>query len=79
MSNGLTPTHFQPAQPLEHAKELHATALKLGEAGKGLLAADESTGSIKKRLEAVGKENTEDNRREWRDMMFTAAGEFEWK
>lgn len=76
-SNGLTPNHFTPTQPLEHAEELHATALKIGEAGKGLLAADESTGSIKKRLSAVGKENTEDNRREWRDVMFTAPGKFE--
>ena len=51
--------------------------MKLGEAGKGLLAADESTGSIKKRLEKVGQDNTEHNRREWRDMMFTAAGSYE--
>lgn len=68
---------LEPPGPLEHAKELHATAQKLGEAGKGLLAADESTGSIKKRLADVGKENTEDNRREWRDIMFTAAGPYE--
>lgn len=73
----LLPQHFSPPQPLEHAEELHATARKIGEAGKGLLAADESTGSIKKRLEKVGKENTEDNRREWRDVMFTAPGAFE--
>jgi fructose-bisphosphate aldolase class I len=52
-------------------------ALAIGAAGKGLLAADESTGSIKKRLEGVGKENTEDNRREWRDVLFTAEGKFE--
>jgi fructose-bisphosphate aldolase class I len=75
-ANGVAST-LEPPGPLEHAKELHATAIKMGEAGKGLLAADESTGSIKKRLAAVNKENTEDNRREWRDMMFTAAGPFE--
>lgn len=68
---------MEPPGPLEHAKELHATATKMGEAGKGLLAADESTGSIKKRLADVNKENTEDNRREWRDMLFTAPGPFE--
>jgi fructose-bisphosphate aldolase class I len=68
---------MEAPQPLEHAEELHATAIKLGEAGKGLLAADESTGSIKKRLADVGKENTEDNRREWRDLLFTAAGPYE--
>ncbi|KDQ60185.1 hypothetical protein JAAARDRAFT_126065, partial [Jaapia argillacea MUCL 33604] len=45
--------------------------------GKGLLAADESIGSIKRRLESVGKENTDDNRREWRDLLFTADGPLE--
>jgi fructose-bisphosphate aldolase class I len=70
----LTPWTFQPNAPLEHAAELHKTALALGAPGKGLLAADESTGSIKKRLEKVGKGNTEDNRREWRDVLFTADG-----
>ena len=73
----LRPQTFEPRQPLEHAEELHKTALGIGAAGKGLLAADESTGSIKKRLEKVGRENTEDNRREWRDVMFTADGSFE--
>ncbi|OAG36496.1 hypothetical protein AYO21_09303 [Fonsecaea monophora] len=57
--------------------ELHTTALALGAEGKGLLAADESKGSIKKRLEKLKKENAEDNRREWRDVMFTAEGPFE--
>ncbi|KAL2392386.1 Fructose-bisphosphate aldolase C [Exophiala dermatitidis] len=76
MSN-LTPAHFTPPQPLEHAEELHRTARAMGAPGKGLLAADESTGSIKKRLEKVGKENTEDNRREWRDVLFTADGPLE--
>lgn len=33
-----------------------------------------ATGSIKKRLEGVKKENTEDNRREWRDVLFSADG-----
>lgn len=65
------------SKPFEHAKELHETAKKIGAAGKGLLAADESTGSIKKRFEKVGKDNTEDNRREWRDLLFTADGPIE--
>ena len=38
--------------------------------GKGLLAADESTGTIKKRFDAIGVENTEDNRRDYREMLF---------
>ncbi|KIW80814.1 hypothetical protein Z517_07431 [Fonsecaea pedrosoi CBS 271.37] len=57
--------------------KLHTTALALGAEGKGLLAADESTGSIKKRLEKMKKENAEDDRREWRDVLFTAEGPFE--
>ncbi|KAK9894069.1 fructose-bisphosphate aldolase class-I [Cystobasidium minutum MCA 4210] len=73
----LTPQHVMPNQPLKYAAELHKTALAIGASGKGLLAADESTGSIKKRLEGVGKENTEDNRREWRDLLFTAEGKYE--
>ncbi len=41
--------------------------------GKGILAADESTGTIKKRFEKIGVENTEDNRRDYREMMFRSA------
>jgi len=40
--------------------------------GKGILAADESTGTMKKRMDAIGVENTEDNRRDYREMMFRA-------
>ncbi len=38
--------------------------------GKGILAADESTGTIGKRLASIDTENTEPNRRDWRDMLF---------
>lgn len=38
--------------------------------GKGILAADESTGSIKKRLESIGMESTPDARRDYREMLF---------
>ncbi|KAK4496642.1 hypothetical protein PRZ48_012624 [Zasmidium cellare] len=65
-------SHLEAPIKLEHEAELHETAKKLGAAGKGLLAADESRGSDKKRLEALGKEDSEDNRREWRDILFTA-------
>lgn len=68
---------FTPTPALKYADELHATAKALVADGKGLLAADESTGSIKKRLESVGKENNDDNRREWQDLMFTAEGPLE--
>ena len=40
--------------------------------GKGILAADESTGTIKKRFDAIGVECTEENRRDYRELMFRA-------
>nr|6MWQ_A Chain A, DARPin, Muscle-type aldolase chimeric fusion [synthetic construct]6MWQ_B Chain B, DARPin, Muscle-type aldolase chimeric fusion [synthetic construct]6MWQ_C Chain C, DARPin, Muscle-type aldolase chimeric fusion [synthetic construct]6MWQ_D Chain D, DARPin, Muscle-type aldolase chimeric fusion [synthetic construct] len=40
--------------------------------GKGILAADESTGSIAKRLQSIGTENTEENRRFYRQLLLTA-------
>ena len=42
--------------------------------GKGILAADESVGTFGKRLEQIGLENNADNRREWREIMFTTPG-----
>ena len=38
--------------------------------GKGILAADESSGTIKKRFDGIGVESTEDNRRDYREMLF---------
>ena len=52
---------------------LNATALKMVEPGKGLLAADESTGTIQKRFDAIGVENTETNRRDYRELLFRSA------
>lgn len=52
---------------LEHLNKI-ATALV--EPGKGILAADESHGTIGKRFDSIGVENTEDNRRDWREMLF---------
>ena len=46
--------------------------------GKGILAADESGGTIKKRFDAIGVESTEENRRAYRDLLFTAEGAEEW-
>lgn len=40
--------------------------------GQGILAADESTGTIKKRFDQIGVENTADNRRDYREMLFRA-------
>ena len=53
---------------------LETTAQEMTAAGKGILAADESTGTITKRLAAVGVESTEPNRRAYRELLFTAPG-----
>ena len=42
--------------------------------GKGILAADESDGTIKKRFDSIGLASTEDSRRAYRDMLFTTPG-----
>lgn len=49
---------------------LNKIALKMVEPGTGILAADESTGTIGKRLASIDTENTETNRRDWREMLF---------
>ena len=50
--------------------DLNKVALAMVAPGKGLLAADESSGTIKKRFDAIGVESTEDNRRDYREMLF---------
>ena len=54
--------------------ELHETAKALVAEGKGILAADESDGTIKKRFDSIGVESTEDNRRAYRELLFTTEG-----
>jgi fructose-bisphosphate aldolase class I len=54
--------------------ELNATARALVAPGKGILAADESGGTIKKRFDSIGLESTEDRRRAYREMLFTTKG-----
>jgi fructose-bisphosphate aldolase class I len=51
-------------------QELEAIARAMVAPHKGILAADESTGTIGKRFAAIGIENTEPNRRAYRDMLF---------
>ncbi|KAK9806911.1 hypothetical protein WJX72_007233 [[Myrmecia] bisecta] len=53
-------------------EELRATAARLCSRGRGLLASDESTGTIGKRLEKAGLQNTEENRRSYRELFYTA-------
>jgi len=55
---------------MDHA-QLEAIAKKMTTSGMGLLAADESNGSCKKRFDAVGVECTEATRREYRQLLFT--------
>jgi len=55
-------------------KALETTARALVAPGKGILAADESSGTIQKRFDKIGVESTEDNRRAYRDLLFTADG-----
>jgi fructose-bisphosphate aldolase class I len=49
---------------------LNSVATAMVAPGRGILAADESTGTIKKRFDAIGVENTEDNRRDYRELIF---------
>jgi fructose-bisphosphate aldolase class I len=61
-----------------NVEQLENTALELVAPGKGILAADESFGTIEKRFNAVGIESTEESRRDYREMLFTTpdVGEF---
>ena len=56
------------------AHELHETAKAIVADHKGILAADESTGTITKRFDSIGVESTEENRRFYRQLLFTAPG-----
>jgi fructose-bisphosphate aldolase, class I len=55
-------------------QQLNETAAAIVVEGKGILAADESDGTIKKRFDSIGIESTEENRRAYRDLLFTAEG-----
>ncbi|MFN2542394.1 MAG: class I fructose-bisphosphate aldolase [Chthoniobacterales bacterium] len=57
---------------------LESIARKLVAPGKGILAADESSGTIEKRLKSINLPSTEENRRAYRELLFTTkgAGEF---
>jgi len=56
------------------SSDLQATAAALVAAGKGILAADESFPTIEKRFKSIDIENSEENRRAYRDMLFNTAG-----
>src|SRR5205809_2931098 len=53
--------------------DLNKVALAMVAPGKGILAADESTGTIKKRFDAINVESTEESRRDYREMLFRSS------
>eukprot|EP00118_Oscarella_pearsei_P024582 m.306352 g.306352 ORF g.306352 m.306352 type:complete len:360 (+) comp41178_c0_seq1:98-1177(+) len=57
----------------DQKKELHENAKRIVAKGKGILAADESTGTMGKRLANISVENTEENRRHYRQLLFQAS------
>jgi fructose-bisphosphate aldolase, class I len=61
--------HWSP-----YREELIHTAKAIASPGKGILAADESTGTIAKRFQGIGVENTETNRAAYRELLFRAPG-----
>jgi len=65
------PQYLTPAQK----EELRGIAKAICAPGKGILAADESTGTMGKRMAAIACENNEENRRQYRQLLFTAGPE----
>lgn len=53
--------------------ELHKVAAAMTVPGKGILAADESTGTIKRRFDSIGVESTADTRRDYRELLFRSS------
>lgn len=59
-------------------QDLASIAQAMAAPGKGILAADESSPTIKKRFDSIGTESTEENRRTYREMLFTSGGAAEY-
>jgi hypothetical protein len=62
------------AAPVKYRQLLKQTARAIAAEGKGILAADESTGTIGKRFAGINVENNEENRRKYRELLFTSEG-----
>lgn len=58
----------------DYSKELIETAHQICTSGKGILAADESPGSVEKKFKPIGLENNAENRRRYREMLLTSEG-----
>jgi fructose-bisphosphate aldolase class I len=59
---------------VQELQDLESVAQALVAPGKGILAADESTGTIEKRFKSIDVESTEENRRSYRNLLFTTEG-----
>jgi fructose-bisphosphate aldolase, class I len=59
---------------MSNSRALAEVARALVAPGKGILAADESSGTIKRRFDAIGVESTEENRRNYRELLFRTEG-----
>jgi fructose-bisphosphate aldolase class I len=70
-----TAEKINSAAPCHFRELLASTARAIVASGKGILAADESTGTIGKRFASINVENTEENRRAYRELLFTAGVE----
>ncbi|HLW16883.1 MAG TPA: class I fructose-bisphosphate aldolase [Actinomycetota bacterium] len=57
---------------MSYSEQLRQTARELVAPGRGILAADESSGTIKKRFDSIDLESTEENRRTYRELLLTA-------
>uniref|UniRef100_A0A8C5N3L8 Fructose-bisphosphate aldolase n=1 Tax=Leptobrachium leishanense TaxID=445787 RepID=A0A8C5N3L8_9ANUR len=66
----MSPQH--QALTTDQKKELSEIAHRIVDDGKGILAADESVGTMGSRLKRINVENTEENRRAFRDLLFTS-------
>ena len=65
------------AAPTKFKQELAETARAIVASGKGILAADESTGTIGKRFADIKVENNEENRRAYRQLLFSGPSELD--
>ncbi|MBI2910945.1 MAG: fructose-bisphosphate aldolase class I, partial [Chloroflexi bacterium] len=63
---------------MDKRQDLAEVARALVAPGKGILAADESSGTIKRRFDGIGVESTEERRREYRELLFRTAGAAEF-
>lgn len=63
---------------MSNSSELNEIAKSMVAEGRGILAADESTGTMTKRLDSIGVESTEENRRRFRDLLMTTPDVAKW-